>query len=254
MLYSFRLRWKLVALIVFVQAILVASMALAQSTVQSPGQDWRSAYSNSSYEDASRSSDYWHQEEAESDANELAPGQAPDGTPTIDTQASETQEFSLTEYFDTLSAEDKSRFSWNLANGWTITPFGYLRGEMIYATDNTTADAAIFFFSPNNLDVDDDSLTLHAKSSFLNFALTGPDVCGWESGGLIAINFLGPQPIRNQSGFNVVGAFGYLKRNGWQLKAGRMPDLFSPISPTAVNIAGHRAAGNVGIFRGAMDI
>ena len=111
-----------------------------------------------------------------------------------------------------------------------------------------------FFFTPNNVNVDDDTFTVHAKTSMLNFALSGPEMCGWETGGAIAINFLGPQPLRNQSGFNVLNAFGYIERDGWNISFGRMFDLFSPIAPSTVNMGQQRAAGNVGIFRGAFNV
>lgn len=164
------------------------------------------------------------------------------------------EELELSDYFSGLSPEQKAAFSWNLPSGWTITPFGQVRGEMIYAQNPTTADAVQFFFSPNNLGVDDDSFTVHGKTSMINFAIGGPDVNGWKTGGLVLINFLGPQPLRNASGFNVLNAFGYVEKEGWRVSFGRQMDLFSPIGPTSVNMGQQRAAGNVGIFRGAFNV
>ena len=167
---------------------------------------------------------------------------------------SHAEAFSFADYFDTLDSADKSRFGWHLPSGWKIVPFGMLRAEMIYAQDPTAADAVRFFFAPNNLDVDDDSFTVNGKTSMLNFALTGPKMKGWHTGGAVIINFLGPQPLRNQSGFNVVNAFGYLERDNWKISFGRITDLFSPIAPGTVNMGQQRAAGNLGIFRGAFNI
>lgn len=156
----------------------------------------------------------------------------------------------LTSWFDSMSDEEKKKVSWSLPGGWTIMPFGRVRGEMIYAQSRTLADAVIFFNAPNSLGVDDDAFTIHAKTSMLNFALAGPQVGNFQTGGAILINFLGPQPIRNQSGFNVVNAYGELKNDEWRFAAGRMVDLFSPLNPNTINAGQQRGAGNVGIFRG----
>ncbi|MCP4081437.1 MAG: hypothetical protein P8J91_05645 [Pirellulaceae bacterium] len=180
-------------------------------------------------------------------------GQMTDVVRTV-SEDNSSQSFSFAEYFDTLAVEEKSKFSWNLPGGWTIVPFGQVRGEMIYAQNPTAADAVQFFFLPNNPDVDDDTFTVHGKTSMLNFALSGPDLRGWETGGAMVINFLGPQPLRNNSGFNVLNAYGYLKRDDIRISFGRMTDLFSPIQPNTVNMGQQRAAGNVGIFRGAFNI
>jgi hypothetical protein len=52
----------------------------------------------------------------------------------------------------------------------------------------------------------------------------------------------------------VLNAFGEVKNDDWRFAFGRMFDLFSPIGPNSVNIGQQRAAGNVGIYRGAMQL
>ena len=143
------------------------------------------------------------------------------------------------------------KLSWNKSGGWRVVPSGLLRGEMIYSEAEQSADAVIFFLTPKNIGVDDDQFTVHGKTSMLNFAITGPNIGSWQTGGAIITNFLGPQPTRNTSGLNIVNAYGELRNDRWRFAFGRQMDLFSPIGPTAVNMGAHRAAGNVGIFRGA---
>ncbi len=144
--------------------------------------------------------------------------------------------------------------AWGNDSGWSIVPFGQLRGEMIYSEAEQTADAVIFLLAPNNPGVDDDQFTVHGKTSMLNFAISGPNIGDWQTGGTILMNFLGPQPLRNNSGPNVLNAYGEIKNDNWRFAFGRMLDLFSPIGPSTVNLGQQRGAGNVGIFRGAMHV
>ena len=143
---------------------------------------------------------------------------------------------------------------WNKANGWKIVPFGRLRGDFIYSSASYTNDAVIVFLNPNNPAVDEDSTSITAKQSQLNFAMTGPNHNGWETGGLVLVNFMGAQPLRNFSGANIVNAYGEFKNERWRFAFGRMLDLFGPISPSTVNQLQQRGGGNIGIYRGAFNI
>ena len=143
---------------------------------------------------------------------------------------------------------------WNKAGGWRIVPFGMLRGEAIYTEAATSADAVIFFLNPREPNVTEDSFTVHGKTSMLNFAITGPEVRGFETGGMVLMNFTGAQPLRNASGPNVLNAYGELKNEKWRFAFGRMFDLFGPIGPGSVNMGQQRGAGNIGIYRGALHV
>ncbi|MDP6721195.1 MAG: hypothetical protein QGF59_21185, partial [Pirellulaceae bacterium] len=143
---------------------------------------------------------------------------------------------------------------WAKNHGWSIVPFGMLRGELIYAQQEQAADAVIFFLGPENVGVNDDQFTAHGKTSMLNFAITGPSFGSWQTGGAFVMNFTGSQPLRNTSGPQVLNAYGEVKNENWRFAFGRMFDLFSPITPSTVNMGQQRAAGNVGIYRGAMQL
>ena len=145
-------------------------------------------------------------------------------------------------------------YSWNKAGGWKVVPFGRLRGEAIYSTAPQTGDAVIVLLNPNNPGIDEDQATVHGKQSAVNFAITGPNLDGWQTGGLVFMNFMGAQPLRNFSGANIVNAYGEIKNQSWRIAVGRMFDLFSPISPTTVNQIQQRGAGNAGIYRGVINI
>jgi hypothetical protein len=146
------------------------------------------------------------------------------------------------------------KFSWNKNGGWKIVPFGMLRGEAIYAGQATTADAVIFFLNPTQPGIGDDSFTVHGKTSMLNFDITGPSIGSFQTGGMIVMNFLGPQPLRNTSGPNLLAAYGEVKNDCTRFAFGRMPDLFGPIAPNTVNMGQQRGAGNIGIYRGAIHL
>ncbi len=157
-------------------------------------------------------------------------------------------------WIDQLSETCKEKLSWNLGNGWRIKPFGKLRGDVIYSEAPQTADAVVIFLNPRQPGISEDQSTVHGKATQLNFALTGPKCGDWSTGGLIAINFFGPQPIRNQSGANIVNAYGEIKNENWGFRFGRMTDLFGPNNPTTVNYVAQRGAGNIGIYRGAFNV
>lgn len=176
-----------------------------------------------------------------------------------DVNPSQTNPDTLDEYEyyswpDVLSEEDKEQLSWNKIGGWRIVPFGKLRGEMIYSAEPQTADAIVIFLNPKSLGVDEDQSTVHAKTSQINFDITGPEFNGWQTGGKIITNFLGQAPLRNQSGLNIINAFGEAKNENWRFAFGRMLDLFGPIAPNTVNGISQRGAGNIGIYRGAIHL
>jgi len=158
-------------------------------------------------------------------------------------------------WVEQLSDDCKEALSWNKAGGWRIVPFGRLRGEAIYAGAGTLGDAVIVSLTPGNSDgIDDDTTTIHARQSQINFEITGPNLNGWQTGGLIITNFMGAQPLRTQSTPFVVNAYGEIKNDDWSFRFGRMLDLFGPIAPSTVNQLNQRGAGNIGIFRGAFNI
>ncbi|MEM8667098.1 MAG: hypothetical protein AAGG48_06255 [Planctomycetota bacterium] len=144
--------------------------------------------------------------------------------------------------------------AWKKGNGWKIVPFGRLRADYIYSSAAYTNDAVIVFLNPRSPGISEDSTSLTAKQSQINFALTGPTYQGWETGGIVLINFMGQQPLRNFSGANIVLAYGEIKNDGWRVAFGRMLDLFGPINSTTVNQMQQRGAGNIGIYRGALNI
>ena len=145
-------------------------------------------------------------------------------------------------------------FSSSNASAWKVAPFGRIRGDFIYSGAPYTNDAVVVFLNPNTPGVDEDSTSVTAKQSQINFAISGPSHNGWDTGGLILINFMGAQPLRNFSGANIVLAYGEFKNEEWRFAFGRMLDLFSPIAPRSVNQIEQRGAGNTGIYRGVLHI
>lgn len=144
--------------------------------------------------------------------------------------------------------------SWNKAGGWKIVPFGRLRGEFIYSSAPYVNDAIIAFLAPDVPGIDEDTYSIHGKQTQINFAITGPDWGEWKTGGVIATNFMGSQPLRNFSGVNAILGYAEVKNDEWRFSFGRMLDLFGPITPSTVNQLQQRGAGNIGIYRGAFNV
>lgn len=54
---------------------------------------------------------------------------------------------------------------WAKDHGWSVVPYGMLRGELIYAQQEQAADAIIFFLGPENAGVNDDQFTARFTSA-----------------------------------------------------------------------------------------
>ena len=144
--------------------------------------------------------------------------------------------------------------SWNKAGGWRVIPFGRLRGDFIYSTAPYTNDTIIAFLNPETPGVSEDATAVSAKQSQINFAVSGPSHNGWDTDGIILINFMGAQPLRNFSGANIVLANAQIANDRWRFAFGRMFDLFGPLNPETVNQIQQRGGGNIGIYRGAFHV
>lgn len=132
--------------------------------------------------------------------------------------------------------------------GFTVALFGSLTGEMLFAEDRPVIPSAISLISP---DFGNDTKTaeVHAKSSYLGAAMIGPQVGGFQSGGLVLTYFYGEVVDNDLPGFFLARAYGELKNDFWRFSIGLDGDIVVPLYPTTLNWAIGNGAGNMGYQR-----
>ncbi len=121
-----------------------------------------------------------------------------------------------------------------LDSGIKIGVFGYLRGEMLLSDVRPIIGSAPFFLSPNT-GLNQDTVDIHGKSTALGAAVEGPEICGYQSGGLILIYFFGQQVFANTTGVFFAQGYGELKSDVDRLAFGVQADVFNPVNPTVLN-------------------
>ena len=130
--------------------------------------------------------------------------------------------------------------------------FGWARGEAL-ATDQTVLLlAAPFFAVPDFAAVDQDNVRVHGRSTGIGAGIEGPCICGYQSGGLILIQFFGNSVLSNSVGVFVAQAYGELKNDYSRIAFGIQSDIVGPRNPTVVNWGMYAAGGNTGFLRGQL--
>ncbi|QDT68661.1 hypothetical protein MalM25_15850 [Planctomycetes bacterium MalM25] len=142
------------------------------------------------------------------------------------------------------------KMAWNKNGGIRIVPTITIRGEAIQSDRVRLGSPIILGLAPSTPGVNEDEITLHAKTSTLTLDATGPRIGSFATSGGIAASLLNQLPLRNLSGFFVLRAYVDLTNDDWRFRFGRDNDLFSPINPSTVNMLQQKGAGNLGWFRG----
>jgi len=132
-----------------------------------------------------------------------------------------------------------------------IGVFGFLRGEMLLSDVRPVIPSAPFFLSPNT-GINQSTVDIQGKSTALGMAVEGPEICGYQTGGLILIYFFGQQVFANTTGVFFAQGFGELKSDDDRLAFGVQADVFNPVNPTVLDWGNYVGAGNTGFLRGQL--
>ena len=89
-----------------------------------------------------------------------------------------------------------------------------------------------------------------ARQTTLTALVSGPEICGFQSGAVIAACFYSSSLIEDLWGFLPIQAYAQLKNDDWRFAAGLQLDIFNPLNPTVLPISYLGASGNTGAFRG----
>ena len=131
---------------------------------------------------------------------------------------------------------------------WGVTIFGALAGEMIYADERPIIPSGIVLISPD-FGGDRSTFDVHAKQSRLGAALRGPDIWGFQSGGLLLTYFYGEDFLDDEIGFFITRAYGELRNHDWRFVFGIDADVINPLNPGTLDFNAGGGAGNLGYFR-----
>ena len=136
---------------------------------------------------------------------------------------------------------------------FNLRVFGSLTGEVLYAEARPIIPSGIILLSPD-LGQDTETAEVHAKSSSLGIAFTGPEILGLKSGGTFLTYLYGETFQADNYGLYIVRAFADLKNESMRLAMGLEGDVINPLSPGTINYNAGNGAGNLGFFRGQFRV
>lgn len=136
---------------------------------------------------------------------------------------------------------------------FNLRVFGSLTGEFLYSEARPVIGSGIILLTPD-LGQNTKTAEVHAKSSSIGVAFTGPEIYGLRAGGTFLTYFYGETFQADQYGFYIVRAFADLKNESMRLAFGFEGDVINPLSPGTINYNAGNGAGNLGFFRGQFRI
>ena len=138
---------------------------------------------------------------------------------------------------------------------FNVNVFGALKLDMLFNTARPLAPGTPFFAPDSLTGLDQTTFDLHARQSTIGAAFTGPQIGGFQSGGLVMAMFYNAAVIVDQYGFLPLQAYGELRNQDWRFAAGLQFDIFAPGLPTVLPFSALAAAGNAGnSFRGQVRL
>jgi hypothetical protein len=128
-----------------------------------------------------------------------------------------------------------------------IVVFGAIEGNLVLSSTRPVSPGSIFFLAPDEpWRGGQDTADLHARSSYLGAAITGPKLGEWQTGGFLMAYFYNDSVIHDRYGFLPYQLWGELKNDAWRVSAGLQLDVFNPVDPTMLNWPTLFASGAAG--------
>lgn len=113
---------------------------------------------------------------------------------------------------------------------WNLNIFGALVTDIHYNTQRPFAPGTPFFLLPE-FGLDTQTFDMHARQSQFGVVLTGPEICGCQSGGVALAAFYNDAVTVDRYGFLPLLAYGELKNENMRFSAGLQFDVFCPNAP-----------------------
>ena len=163
-----------------------------------------------------------------------------------DPQAVQGDYFTLEE----LQGEMK-KFSWKKGD-FTVTPYGYLWGNMVYSTERTSPGSYTLFVLSGNTTPESEFIT-DARNTRLGFDVVGPEIpffnCA-KGGGKVEVDFQNSVlSTENKPTIMLRHAYAEVKDEDFRLLAGQTWDVISPLLPGMLLYSVGWDGGNIGYRR-----
>ncbi len=132
----------------------------------------------------------------------------------------------------------------------TVKPYGYVKLDVAYDTQRTSAGNLAFFVLPEVGGKSDNEMNVTARETRVGLALTGPDVGDWKTTGKIETDFYGSGGTENGASLRMRLAYvDIASPDGWAVRAGQDWETFITVFPRIVNFSYLADAGALGIRR-----
>ena len=142
------------------------------------------------------------------------------------------------------------KYAWTKGD-FSVTPYGFLWGNMVYETDRTNDGDTTFYVYPPTRE-DNDDFHVNARGTRLGLDVVGPRLrwfdCA-ESGGKVEIDFYGNFIVESKPGILVRHAYWEVKNEDYRLLMGQTWDVIGPLNPNTIMYSVYWAAGNIGYRR-----
>src|SRR5205807_1304600 len=104
---------------------------------------------------------------------------------------------------------------------WKVGVFGWLQGTMIYSTTRPVAPGVPIFLAPASpFGFDTQTIDVNARPSALGAYFSGPELCGFKTGGLLLVSFYNDNLIADRYGILPYQIWGDIKNDDWRFAAG----------------------------------
>ncbi|MBN1591080.1 MAG: carbohydrate porin [Pirellulales bacterium] len=163
--------------------------------------------------------------------------------------AEETDYYTF-EQVEQMMAATASKYAWR-KGGFTITPYGFLWGSMVYETERSqVGDYALYIFSVDTHGKD--AFQVDARSTRIGFDVVGPRLWLFNcaaSGGKVEFDFQGNFVTENKPGVLLRHAYWEVKNDDFRLLMGQTWDVIAPLNPGTIMYSVYWGAGNIGYRR-----
>jgi len=134
---------------------------------------------------------------------------------------------------------------------FTITPYGSLWANMVYATSRTSPGEFTFWVLSEEHQ-GEDAFTVDARRTRVGIDIDGPPLDwfgGLEIGGQVELDFFGEFVTENRAGARLRQAWWEARNDDYRLLIGQTWDVISPLNPGTLNFSVGWNGGNIGFRR-----
>jgi hypothetical protein len=120
-----------------------------------------------------------------------------------------------------------------------------MQANMLFSTARPVAPGIPLFLAPDSPEAEN-TVDVFARPSNIGAALTGPEILGFQTGGVMWAFFYNDALILDRYGILPVLAYGELRNEDWRFAAGLQFNVFCPTTPNMLTFSMLLGSGNAG--------